>query len=48
MVYVSRLEAAVLEVTGVMDITNTSLNGSTSNLTLLWNQIPVKGTVTAS
>lgn len=48
MVYVSRLEAAVLEVTGIMDITNTRLNGSTSNLTLLWNQIPVKGTVTAS
>lgn len=48
LVYVSRLEAAVLEVTGVLDITNTRLNGSTFNLSLDTDQIPVLGTVVAS
>ena len=48
LVYVSRLEAAVLEVTGVQDIANTTLNGSTSNLLLSSDEIPVKGTVTAA
>lgn len=46
LVYVSRLEAAVLEVTGVQDISGTKLNGSTSNLSLQPHQIPVTGTVT--
>lgn len=48
LVYVSRLEAAVLNVTGVQDITNTKLNGSTTNLHLDSDEIPVLGTVTAS
>jgi len=48
MVYVSRLEAAVLEVTGVQDISGTTLNGSTGNLTLGADEIPVVGEVTAS
>ena len=48
LVYISRLEAAVLEVTGVLDVSNTQLNGSTSNLPLSSEEIPVIGTVTAS
>lgn len=47
-VYVSRLEAAVLNVTGVLDIANTRLNGSTANLILDTDQIPVLGEVTPS
>ncbi len=45
LVYVSRLEAAVLNVTGVTDITGTTLNGSTTNLTLTSDEIPVMGTL---
>lgn len=39
-VYISRLESKVLDVAGIKDITGTTLNGSTSNLALAWNQIP--------
>lgn len=46
LVYVSRLEAAVLNVTGVTDIQNTKLNGSTTNLHLDSDEIPVIGTLT--
>lgn len=45
LVYVSRLEAAVLNVTGVTDIQGTTLNGSTTNLRLTSEQIPVMGTL---
>lgn len=45
LVYVSRLEAAVLNVTGVTDITGTTLNGSTTNLRLDSDEIPVMGTL---
>lgn len=46
LVYVSRLEAAVLNVTGVTDIQGTTLNGSTSNLHLDWDEIPLMGDLT--
>ena len=46
-IYVSKLQAAVLDVDGVVDITATTLNGSGANLVLNWNQIPVVGEVTA-
>ena len=45
LVYVSRLEAAVLNVTGVTDITGTTLNGSTTNLHRDSDEIPVMGTL---
>lgn len=45
LVYVARLEAAILNVTGVTDITGTTLNGSTLNLHLDADQIPVMGTL---
>jgi len=45
LVYVSRLEAAVLNVTGVTDIQGTTLNGSTTNLHLESDEIPVMGTL---
>ena len=47
-VYVSRVESAILSVQGVLDVGNTKLNGSTSNLALSWDAIPVLGTVTNS
>ena len=40
-VYISKLEAEILDVTGVADITNTTLNGSASNLVLDADSIPV-------
>lgn len=46
-IYVSKLQAAVLDVEGVVDISGTTLNGSSANLVLNWNQIPVLGEVTA-
>lgn len=46
-VYISKLQAAVLDVHGVVDITDTELNGSTANLVLNGNQIPVIGEVSA-
>ena len=44
-VYVAKLQAAVLDVSGVVDITETQLNGATGNLILDWDQIPVVGEV---
>lgn len=46
-VYIAKLQAAVLDVAGVVDITETTLNGTAVNLILDWNQIPVVGEVTA-
>ncbi|MGK5512061.1 baseplate J/gp47 family protein [Brevibacillus formosus] len=40
------LEAAILTVPGVIDVTNTTLNGAAANITLTEEQIPVRGTVT--
>lgn len=40
------IEAAILSVPGVIDVTNTTLNGAAANVTLTEEQIPVLGTVT--
>lgn len=45
-VRVALIEAAILAVPGVVDIANTTLNGSAQNVTLTDEQIPVLGTVT--
>lgn len=45
-VRVSQIEAKILSVEGVVDILNTTINGSASNLTLGKYQIPVFGGVT--
>ena len=44
-VYIAKLQAAVLDVPGVVDITETQLNGEASNLILDWDQIPEIGEV---
>ena len=44
-VRISQLESRILDCEGVLDISDTTLNGSASNLTLEKNQIPVRGTV---
>jgi len=45
-VRISQIEAAILTVPGVIDVTGTTLNGSTANVTLGEEDIPVLGTVT--
>lgn len=45
-VYLSRIQAAMLEVDGVMDITSAMINGKNENMVLEWDQIPVLGEVT--
>jgi uncharacterized phage protein gp47/JayE len=45
-VRVSQIEAAILTVPGVIDVTGTTLNGSAANVTLGAEEIPVLGTVT--
>ena len=47
-VYIAKLQAAVLDVPGVVDVTETQLNGASANLVLEWNQIPKIGEVTAT
>lgn len=47
-VYIAKLQAAVLDVPGIVDITETTLNGETSNLVLNWDQIPVVGEVSTA
>ena len=44
-VRISQLESKILNCTGVIDIQNTTLNGSGSNLSLAVDEIPVRGTV---
>ena len=44
-IYISRLESAILDVQGVLDVNNTSLNGNSSNLTLQSDEIPKMGEV---
>ena len=46
-VRISQLEAAILALEGVVDIDNTTLNGSANNLILTKYQIPVFGGVSA-
>lgn len=45
-VRISQLETHLLNVTGVIDVTNTKINGSASNHTVPSNQVAVRGTVT--
>jgi uncharacterized phage protein gp47/JayE len=45
-VYVSRVESAILSVQGVLDVGDTTLNESTSNLVLSWDAVPFLGAVT--
>lgn len=45
-VYVSRIEAAILEVAGVVDVSGTTINGTADNLTLGIDQVPVLGSIT--
>lgn len=45
---ISQLEAKILDVVGILDISGTQLNGAASNITLSNNQIPVRGTINAS
>lgn len=42
----ARVESAILNVRGVLDVSGTTLNGSASNLALETEEIPVLGTVT--
>ena len=44
-VRISQLEARILNCEGVLDVNGTQLNGSTSNLALGVDEIPVRGTV---
>lgn len=46
-VRISQIETRILSVKGVLDVANTKINGSTSNLTLTKYQIPVLGGVSA-
>lgn len=45
---ISQLESKILEIPGVLDITNTLINGSTANLSLESSQIPLRGEISAS
>ena len=47
-VYIARFEAAMLDIQGILDISDTTFNGTSANLTLSWNQIPVIGEVIVS
>ena len=44
-VRISQLESKILACEGVLDVQGTTLNGSTSNLSLAVDEIPVRGTV---
>lgn len=44
-VRISQLEAKILNVNGILDISGTTLNGSTKNLYLAENEIPVRGEI---
>ena len=45
-VRVSRIEAKILDINGILDIQNTTINGSSNNLQLTEFQIPVWGGIT--
>ncbi len=44
-VRISQLESRLLNVTGILDVTGTTINGGGSNLVLNTNEIPVRGDV---
>jgi uncharacterized phage protein gp47/JayE len=43
--YVSRTEAKILEVTGVLDVSGTMLNGESVKLELAWDEVPILGEI---
>ena len=45
-VRISQIETRLLDLTGILDIGNTTLNGATQNLTIGADAIPVRGVVT--
>ena len=45
-VYASRLISALLDVTGVVDVGSMTINGTSGNLVLDWNQVPMLGDIT--
>lgn len=45
-VRIKQIETKILNVSGVVDITNTALNGESENLTLNDDEIPILGAVT--
>jgi uncharacterized phage protein gp47/JayE len=45
-VRVSQIDSRMLDLTGILDISGTTINGSTANLELTDNSIPVRGTIT--
>lgn len=45
---VSQLEAKILDVIGVLDISETQINGDANNITLTNKQIPIRGIVNAN
>jgi len=47
-VRISKIESAILNITGILDIGNTALNGAASNIILDSNSIPIRGTVNAN
>ena len=46
--YISRLESAILDVQGVLDVSGTTLNGTAANLAFGVDQIPVIGGITVT
>lgn len=44
-VRISQLESRLLNVTGILDVTGTTINGAASNLSLGTNEIPVRGNI---
>lgn len=46
--YISRIESAILSCDGVLDICDTTINGSTANQALTWEEIPMLGTLEVS
>lgn len=47
-VRIAQIEAKLLCIDGIMDITDTAINGKTENLILASNEIPVRGTINAN
>jgi len=45
-VRVSRIEAKILDINGILDIQSTTINGSSNNLQLTEYEIPVWGGIT--
>ncbi|MGN1111498.1 MAG: baseplate J/gp47 family protein [Oscillospiraceae bacterium] len=47
-VRISQIETRILDLSGVVDIADTTLNGAAANITLSENEVPVLGEVTAN